>query len=167
MRKHLSTPIVLAAAALVAPFGAAAGTVEVTFAHETTPFTDIGRSSVSQRDALAALKRHFESLGKRLPATQTLSIEVTDVDLAGEEKWTRNASDLRVLRGRADWPRIELRYTLSDGGRTVRQATDAMSDMAYLMASHGVGSEQPYAYERRMIDRWFSEKIAGDTVAKR
>lgn len=168
MRKTLIPSLALAAlaASTIAPV-ALAGSVEVTFTHEATPFTDIGRSSHTQREALAALRQHFEALGKRLPDAQKLSIEVTDVDLAGEEHWTRHATDLRVLRGRADWPRIELKYTLTEGGRTLRQGSESIADMAYLFSSHGIAPDKPYAYERRMIDRWFVDTLTRTQVATR
>jgi Protein of unknown function (DUF3016) len=87
-------------------------------------------------------------------------VEVTDVDLAGEPEWVHSRPDLRVLRGRADWPRIELRYTLSDAGRTVREGRDSLTDMSYLLAGPTPRGHEELAYERRMLERWFREKIA-------
>lgn len=157
MRTSLLISAALAVAAATGP--AVAGSVEVKFT-EPTKFADIGRSSSDQEQALAALRGHFESLGKRLPASHKLSVEVTDVDLAGEPEWARARPDLRVLRGRADWPRIALRYSLSDGSRTLRQGDQQVLDMGYLQTTSGRSSAEPLFYERRMIERWFTETIA-------
>lgn len=158
MRK--TTLIVAALFAATASVGTAAtaGTVEVKFI-EPAKYADIGRSSFNQKQHLDTLRAHFESLGKKLPGAQKLAIEITDVDLAGEERWIRNDPDVRVLRGRADWPRITLRYTLSDGARTLQQGEATIADMNYLQSSLGMLKDQALAYERRMISRWFSEKI--------
>jgi Protein of unknown function (DUF3016) len=152
--------ITFIAAALLAAGAAAgnAGTVEVKFI-EPAKFTDIGRSSFNQKQHLDTLRAHFESLGRKLPASQKLAIEVTDVDLAGEERWVRGDPDVRVLRGRADWPRVTLRFTLSDGARTLQQGEATIADMNYQQSSLGILKDQSLPYERRMISRWFSEKI--------
>lgn len=157
MRTSLLISAALALAAATGP--AAAGSVEVKFT-EPDKFADIGRTSRDQEQALAALRAHFESLGKRMPDSHKLSIEVTDVDLAGEPEWARSRPELRVLRGRADWPRIELRYALSDGTRALRQGSQQVIDMGYLQSTPGKAGMEPLYYERRMIERWFSETIA-------
>lgn len=145
--------------ALAAAGTAAAGIVEVKFT-EPTKFADIGRSSFNRDQHLKTLNAHFESLAKKLPAAQKLAIEVTDVDLAGEERWVRGQPDLRVLTGRADWPVITVKYSLSEGARTLKAGEERIVDMAYLQGSLGMLKDQDLAYERRMIDRWFVEKIA-------
>lgn len=159
--RHTTTvnTILCALAAALAAGTAAAGTVEVKFT-EPTKFGDIGRSSFTRDQNLKTLRAHFESLGKKLPAAQKLAIEVTDVDLAGEERWLHGQPDVRVLKGRADWPAITLKYSLSEGQRTLKTGDERIADMSYLQNSLGMLKDQELAYERRMIDRWFAEKIA-------
>jgi hypothetical protein len=163
--RHFSRNLVVLASSAAALYAASAlslpaqaGTIEVKFT-EPKRFSDIGRSHTDQEQTLATLRAHFESYAQALPANQTLSVEVTDVDLAGEQEFMRARSDLRVLRGRADWPRISMKYTLSEGGRTLKQGEEHLSDMAY--QQHGllsrVNDELPY--ERRMLDRWFDERL--------
>lgn len=148
-----------AAAAALAAGTAAAGTVEVKFT-EPTKFADVGRSSFSRDQHLKTLRMHFESLARKLPPAQKLAIEVTDIDLAGEERWVRGQPDVRVLTGRADWPVVSVKYRLSEGSRTLKSGEERIADMAYLQSSLGVMKDQELAHERRMIDRWFAEKIA-------
>ena len=111
---------------------------------------------------LEALKQHLEAAAARyLNASQKLSIDVLDVNLAGKTEMTRTAMGLRVLRGRADWPRIELRYTLESAGSAARSGQATVSDMAYLQ--HGSTSRfsgEALHYERRMLDAWFRAEFS-------
>ncbi len=121
-------------------------------------YTDAGRGSDAEqvRDALT---RQLQTLAAaRLPADQSLRIEVLDIDLAGElNPWIRPASEIRVLKGRADWPRLHLRYTLARGEQVLRQGDTWLSDMNYL---HQIGSLRGHdglRYEQRMLERWMRE----------
>ena len=64
-----------------------------------------------------------------------------------------------MLSGRADWPRMELSYTLVQGGRTLKSGSARLADMAYLQQPLGTREGEPYAYEQRMIERWFLDTI--------
>lgn len=153
-------PLTLALALLAASTTAlAAGQVEVRF-KPTDELADVGRGIDRERN-VQTLAEHFKSLAARLPDGQTLKIEVQDVNLAGELKPTRTGSDVRVLKGTADWPTIDLRWSLQAGDRTLKGADERLSDMSYLMHSlRGMG-DGPLPYEARMIDRWFKERVVG------
>jgi hypothetical protein len=145
----------LLAAALGTPLVAhAAGQVQVKWI-EPEKFADVGRGSFDRERTLQTLADHLQALGKRLPDGQTLNIEVTDVELAGElEPFTRFHHEVRVLRGRADWPRISLRYTLSQGERTLARGEADLSDPNYLYRSPRLGQGNTLAYEKRLLDDW-------------
>jgi hypothetical protein len=104
-------------ATLAGPQARAAGRVEVRFV-EPTKLTDAGQWQRERDRDLQELGEYLQRLGQRLPDGQTLAIEVLDVDLAGDV-WPRSPHELRILRGRIDWPAIQLRYTLSADKRTV------------------------------------------------
>ena len=166
------TPLIAAAAtawalslALAAPATAlAAGQVQVKWI-EPEKFSDAGRGAFDRERTLEALADHLKSLGKKLPDGQTLSLEVTDVELAGElEMFGRFHHDVRVLRGRADWPRISLRYTLSEGSRTLASGQADLSEPNYFFRSLGHQRTGALAYEKRMLDDWVSALL---TPAKR
>lgn len=142
--------------ACMASAAAVAGTVEVKFTKPES-FTDV-RDNLMRRDqVLATFADHLKQLGATgLPAGQTLQIEVLDIDLAGEI-WPRSARDVRVLRGRADWPRMQLRYTLREGDRVLRSGEEQLADMNYMMSSLHTGAGGPYAYDMRMLDTWFHQ----------
>jgi hypothetical protein len=151
-------PTLLSAALLCAGL-AQAGTVEVQF-EQADRYTDAG----SQREALAvqaALRDILQTLGtERLPASQTLRVAITDVDLAGEvAPPTRRMQDVRVMGRTPDWPRISLRYTLRDGERVLSEGSEVVSDMAYLTRGSWVAGNGSLPYEQRMLSDWFDTRF--------
>jgi hypothetical protein len=153
-------PTLLSAALLCAGL-AQAGTVEVQF-EQPDRYTDAG----SQREAMgvqATLRDILQTLGTdRLPASQTLRVAITDVDLAGEiAPPTRRMQDVRVMGRTPDWPRINLRYTLRDGERVLAEGSEVVSDMAYLSRSARLAGRSSLPYEQRMISDWFDSRFAG------
>jgi Protein of unknown function (DUF3016) len=152
---------ILGSLTVLAAVGAAqaAGTVQVSFV-QPEKFADVRDASMRSEDHLANLQRHLEQVGARYtPDGQTLKIEVLDVDLAGEPKPGARPHDLRVLRGRADWPRMELRYTLEAPGAAPRTGKATVSDMAYLQRTPTRFTSEPLPYERRMLEDWFKAEF--------
>lgn len=152
-------PTTLACAALLATASAQAGTAAVQF-ENIDRYTDIG----PRRDADAVqqqLRQILETLAaERLPASQTLRLAITDVDLAGEIPPAMLLHDVRVMGNRPDWPRISLRYTLQDGDRVLAEGSAVVSDMAYLMRSTRAVGNQRLPYEQRMLSDWFDSRFA-------
>ncbi|MDP1650531.1 MAG: DUF3016 domain-containing protein [Rubrivivax sp.] len=156
------TRIVSAVALAVSVLPAAAsGTVEVSWL-QPERYSDAGRSVADRERTMKSLGEYFTQLGRQLPDRQTLKLEVLDVDLAGEVEpygW----HEVRILRGRADWPRMTLRYTLQDGEQTLKADEAQLSDMNYFAFQHGLGMHgADLAYEKRMIGQWFGENFAAD-----
>ena len=145
-------------AATVLPLHAA-GTVEVSYV-EPEKFSDIGFGTVDRERVLGEMTSLLKALGAKLPDGQTLKVEVLDVDLAGRLQ-PRRGDEIRVLNGRADWPRIKLRWTLSAGDRTLKSGEDDLADMAYLQTFGGLDRSLSLPYEGRMLERWFAERVAG------
>lgn len=156
MRVLRSTLVLCLAAAAAA---AQAGTVAVSFANNG-PFADAGRAAWEQEANLRVIAHHLQTLGERhLPADQTLRIEVTGVDLAGEPQPSfRRGGDIRIARGRADFPSISLRYTLEAGGRTLKSGEETVSDLDYTHRVAVHRNESLY-YEKRMLDDWFRQRF--------
>jgi len=142
---------------------ASAGTVEVKFI-DPDKFTDARDGMHRREDVLQTLEERLKQLGEKgLPASQTLKVEVLDVDLAGDAFPRVALRDTRVLRGRADWPRMHLRYTLSEGGKVIKSGEDRLADMNYLMGSLRASQDSPLPYEKRMLDNWFNERIVASS----
>jgi hypothetical protein len=109
-RQPVLVGILTAIALLAMPADAA---VTVAFV-DPAFFTDADDSTGNSTRTLLEIKRHLERLGDRyLQPKDSLKIEVLNIDLAGRRQTLRSmTSDVRFATGDADWPRIELRYTL-------------------------------------------------------
>jgi hypothetical protein len=143
--------------ALVA--GSAGAAVSVTYV-QPDKFSDLPFVTWEREDTLKDLTEHFTWLGKSLPPGQDLRIEVTDVDLAGRAiPNARAGRDLRVLRGQADWPRIELRYAVEQNGQVLKSGEAKLSDMNYLNHTSRYFDSESLRYEKSMIDDWFEKTI--------
>jgi hypothetical protein len=155
MRSSFISLALLAAAASAH----AAGSVTVSFVKPDS-FADVRDGARRAEDTLSALQRHLEEVGAQyLAKGQTLKIDVLDVDLAGEVRHGMRANDVRILRGRADWPRLQLRYTLEAAGAAPRTGAASVSDMAYLQRLRPALGNEVLPYERRMLEEWFKAEF--------
>jgi Protein of unknown function (DUF3016) len=146
------------AALLAAGAAEAGGTVQINFVKPEN-FADIRDRTYSPEQNLKALEEVITSAAQPYVADgQTLKIEVLDVDLAGEVRPGARAWDLRVLRGRADWPRITLRWSID--GAAPRSGEAVVQDMAYLQRLPPSMADTALVYERRMLDEWFRKEFA-------
>ncbi len=123
-------------------------------------FSDVPRADQDRDRVLADLRQHLTRLGQRLPAGQDLLINVVDVDLAGHLEPRRGATDmLRILRGGADWPRIVLRYSLSEHGTVLRSKEATLADQNYMDGMNPYSDSEPLRYEKKMLDDWFAAEF--------
>jgi hypothetical protein len=123
-------------------------------------FSDIkDNTGFPHQEILKDIEAHLvEQAGRRLVG-QDLSIEVTDVDLAGDVQPIGRRMDLlRVMRPVTS-PAIELRYELREGGKVVRTGTAKLRDMSYQDSINTYPSGDPLRYERRMLDRWLDQEF--------
>lgn len=158
MKTIARTLTALALGAIGLGTAAAAGKVEVRFV-DPEHFADAGRGPWEIARTTQTVEKHFKELAQQLPDGQSLSVEVLDIDLAGELRLVRT-QEVRIMRGRADWPRMKLRYTLSADGHTLRTGEEALSDMNYLQNSLRPAPGTDLAYDLRMVDAWFDKHIA-------
>lgn len=138
-----------------------AGTVTVDF-RQPDRYVDAGNTPWDEAANLRELSTFLQALGARhLPAGQTLHIEVLDVDLAGDARHARlRGADLRVLKGRADWPRISLRWSLQAEGRVLRSGEEQVADMNYLDRIGARRHDGPLQHEKRMLEEWVRTRFA-------
>ncbi len=152
--------LLLALVAAAASTGAAAGEVSVSSA-KPARFSDAGATPAEEQATVDALAKHLQALGKRyLPADQTLKVEVLDVDLAGAVRPSARAgTNLRIMNGGADRPRIKLRYTLEANGQPLLSGEESVADMNYANGFGGTRGSDPLHYEKRMLDNWFKARL--------
>ena len=150
---------------MVAAGCASAANVSVTFI-QPEKFTDAGhsRGRATERE-LAALQQdmqqHLQRLADRkLAASDTLQVEVLDIDLAGDFDSLRFArfGDVRVVRDIAS-PRIKLRYSGKLGDRVVNGAEEELSNMNFLWGHNRYSSGDRLRYEKPMLDAWFEKRF--------
>ncbi|UVW29241.1 DUF3016 domain-containing protein [Massilia sp. H6] len=148
----------LAVAGLFA-LGAGAASAGVTVDYvESDKFADLPFAPWEREAVLRELADHFTHLGKSLPPGYDLKVEITEIDLAGREYPNlRSGRELRVLKGMADWPMIELRYTLVNNGQVVDSGNARLQDMAYLDRISRFSDHDSLRYEKRMIEDWFNQ----------
>jgi hypothetical protein len=156
MKRH--TRFWIAAALLMAAAGAAsAGTVKINY-QEPDKFMDMPDWEKDRTAVLKDLTEHFQRLAKQLPANQQLTVTVTDIDLAGRvEPRRRSMQDIRILRGQADWPTMELQYSLEQDGKVLASGASRLSNMNYLDGFNRYPSSDTLRYEKPMLDHWFKD----------
>jgi hypothetical protein len=137
--------------------GTASAAVSVTYV-KPEQFRDVPFDNAERDRILKALSDHFVKLGKTLPADEDLTIEVTDVDLAGREVPSRRSGDqLRIVNGGADWPAMQLRYTLASHGQVIASGDERLQDMDYQSHVNLYSQGENLRYEKQMIDTWFKK----------
>ena len=155
---------ILLAAGLAAT-SATAGTLSIAFVHPEN-YTDAAysRAFATGRDRALVqrdIEQHLLKLAeRRLPAGDSLKIEVFDIDLAGhfEPAGMRHGAEVRIVRDITS-PRIKLRYTWTRGEQVVASAEEQIGDMNFLMTPNRYAPDDRLRYERAMLDDWFEKRF--------
>jgi hypothetical protein len=156
MRKRFMAAALLAVASLA--HAGEATKVQVKLASDLNHYADFGDTPWDRERNARNLTQVFEDLGTELAAGQTLTVEVLEVNLAGELEWVRGAERIRVMR-EIGWPLIEMRYTVRQGGIVSSEGTARISDMAYLSQGRPNEVQGPMGFERRMLQRWLKTTL--------
>lgn len=142
---------------------AAAKNIRVDYIHPEK-FTDVGNSS-SPSDAartsdLEQLRKHLLQRASRLlPAEQTLTVSITDVDMAGNfEPWRVHLGDTRIIRDVYP-PRINLHFKLTDDkGTIIREGERQLRNAAFLTTIQQYRND-PLRYEKALLDDWLEREL--------
>ena len=118
----------------------------------------------SDRDrdrVLDEIRTHIESMARSyLAAGQTLEIQVTDVDLAGDfEPWHGiNFDRIRILKEIYP-PRMNLEFRLLDAqGRVVSEGKRRLQNLGYLM-SIGMTGQDRLRHDKDLIRDWMRQEF--------
>jgi hypothetical protein len=154
----------LLAALLLAASGAAqAAEVKVEF-KDPDKFVDAGHPGTMRDRNFKELTAYLQKLGEKLPATQQLTVEFLDLNLAGEFEPWRNPqnNDIRYMR-EVTWPSARLHFVLSENGKTITEGEDSIADMSYQSHSRSTGSSSSLYYDEQLLETWFKKRfIAAD-----
>ena len=159
-----STPMRTALAPLACSLtlAAHAGTVEVRY-DAAKAHSDAGDTAAQRERRLEALAAHLNALGARqLPADRTLAVEIVDLDLTGTVRISRRPlGEVRIVNGRADGPRIELKYTLRDASGTLASGREKLYDvnLPRLGELRDANGGDPLRQEKLLLDHWFAARF--------
>ena len=155
--------LALAATLTSAAAGETSARTQVIY-HQPETFTDLRdndfESARGRQYTLDQLRAHIEKRAdSALPAGYTLSVVVSDVDLAGDyEPWVTKWADVRVVRAIYP-PRINLEYTIRDArGEVFAMAKRDLTDSAFLHTLM-IDRSDTLRHEKALIDSWIRRDI--------
>jgi len=146
---------------------AAAATVAVHFIapeNYTEPAFHLGVGGArSPQNVMFEIDRTLQTLGDRhLPPGQTLSIDVLDIQLAGYTNWSlAYGRGLRIISDAGPPPAFRLRYTLTEGGKTLIASEETVTDLDFLENPAARLSGDPLIYEKILLTNWFRKRFSG------
>lgn len=158
---HSRTALLLAALLPVAGHAKAAE-ANVTW-QDPQNYTDIasnyGSQTKFQKTLFNALDGVFAEQSARLPEGSTLSVTVTDFDMAGLMRIGYKGAFQRVVN-QAQFPQMRLSYRLIDAnGAVIAEQNDVLfQDMNFVNATNIVSQSElnvPFYYESGMVGKWF------------
>ena len=151
----------LALVAVLLSGAAHAASTEVTFTnaeHYVDATFEWPKSERNRAKVQEAVSKMFEKLAdKYLAPGQSMTVEVTNIDLAG--RLEPMADDIRVMRS-VTWPRLRFIYAVRENGSVVKSGEASLSDMNYLNGFNRYMGSDRLRYERQMLTDWFRKTIA-------
>lgn len=110
---------------------------------------------------LPEIKKHIEKQGKRfLKEGQTLSMTITDIDLAGDYEPWRSPSwdDVRIVKSIYP-PRIKFTYELKDAeGNILSSGEEKISDISFQYRVR-ISYHDELFYDKEMITDWMRKMV--------
>lgn len=161
MKKSISILTVIMTSLLFIPNVMAANS-EITWT-DYKSYRDIKESNEGRKNfrekVFNNFEKHFAQLAAKLPENQTLKIEVTDVDLAGDTR-VIGIDRLRIVR-EIDFPRMNFSYQLLDENNNLIKSEDVvLKDMNFLSGSNARYRYYLLEYEQIMLDEWFQDTFS-------
>ncbi len=160
--------VTLLTASLLLSSNAFAASSEVTWT-DYKSYRDInegneGRKQFRER-TFKDFEKHFAKLAATLPEGQTLKIDVTDVDLAGDTN-AGGINRMRIVKHMYS-PRMNFSYQLLDAdGKVIQSEEVVLKDMNFMSGSNLKYRNKSLGYEKKMLDDWFEETFKALIVKK-
>ncbi|MBC3875648.1 DUF3016 domain-containing protein [Undibacterium flavidum] len=143
---------------------AAAGEVKVNWG-KLDDFTEINPGHETKEHFRERLTKEFEdvfaALAKKLPDGYQLTVNVSDIDLAGDIRpgASFSVSQIRIMR-EIYWPRMNFSYELKNSQQEViAQAKEELRDMDYLHRVRIPSGRTSFEYEEKMLNDWFKKQV--------
>jgi hypothetical protein len=152
----------VAGCAAAAPVDGSASRISVVFI-EPEKFIDARRAALEP--TFPAILRELESFlidtaARYVPADMKLSIQVTNIDLAGDFELFRGPQADRVRINKGIYPpRIALQFRLADGGdKTIKQGERSLTDLNYQQRA-AYPKEDNLRYEKELLRDWLRDEF--------
>jgi hypothetical protein len=145
---------------LLNPSVSTSAEADVTWANPSE-YSDIDAGNNSRKSFQAkvfgSLGKHFGTLSKKLPEGQTLKVEVTDLDLAGQVRYGV-MNEIRVIKD-IYIPRISFTYQLLSVDKSViSEDSVKLKNIGFMHGSAGRNMHHDeFKHEKRMLDKWFNK----------
>jgi len=164
LRLLLTLSLAGAAALFAADKQTPSSRVEVTFT-DPEKFTDVKDSyfgSDKGRDATLEEFRDFitKRAEKLLPEGQKLSVNFTDIDLAGDyEPWRGpRGDDIRIVKDIYP-PRLKFSYKITDAaGAVIKEEKKEISDLSFQMRLT-IDRQDPISKEKDLLSDWMKKDL--------
>jgi hypothetical protein len=151
---------------------AQAARVEIVYVNPEK-FTDVKDSQMAldrDRDGyLEQIKEYLvERAGKYLPEGQTLTVTISDIDMAGDfEPWRGpQFNDVRIVKEIYP-PRVNLSFKLMDAsGAVVKDGERQLRDLNFQMSATPAFTSDPLRYEKALLDSWVRSEFPKTKAAK-
>jgi hypothetical protein len=134
-----------------------AGQSEITWT-EPEKYTDIRPGSESKKRfrnrIFKNFEKHFIKLSEQLPEGQILKLNVTNVDLAGDVRFSP-MQEFRIIKD-IYIPRFKFTYELLNADKTIVDSGKVdLKDMSFMNSPSLHSKNDTLKYEKSMIDKWF------------
>ncbi|PCI59077.1 MAG: hypothetical protein COB35_12185 [Gammaproteobacteria bacterium] len=111
-------------------------------------------------------EKHFAKLAEKLPEGQTLKIDVTDVDLAGDVDIGGIINRIRIVTD-LYFPRMKFSYNLINADNTsIKSGEINLKDMGFMLGSNLRYRNDSFGYDKKMIAQWFKDTFKDDYIKK-
>lgn len=150
------------------PAQSAPARVQVVYTHPenfTDASSDSYNSASGRAEVLGSLKDFLVRRGGTLlPAGYRLSLDFTDIKLAGAYEWWHGPrfDDVRIIRSIYP-PRFDFAYTVTDAaGKVVKQGQETLTDLNFQM-NEGLTLDRsdPLYIEKGLLGDWLRDTLAG------
>lgn len=165
MKKQLVILTTMAVSLMLTPMAMAAK-IEVIWT-DPDSYRDIYSGNESRKHFRArvfrALEKHLSQLAAKLPEQQTLKINVTDLDLAGDVRHG-SLNQIRIVKQHY-FPRLKFSYQLLESDNTVISEQQVnIKDTSFMMSAGLRYRNHQLSYEKKMLDHWFSDTFSSVLV---
>ena len=126
---------------------------------------DENRKAFRKR-VFSTFEKHFAKLAEKLPAEQTLKIEITNVDLAGDVNIGSIVHRIRIVTD-LYFPSMKFSYQLTNAdNRVIKSAKVDLKDMGFMLTNNLRYRNESFSYDKKMLADWFKKTFKDDFIKK-